>query len=306
MLLLHATRRDSRIHPVWNIACDFVVNWLIKEAAVLTSHVKMPSDPKPIGLCDDKFANMTSEQVYDLLDKTMIVVLWPDLVSGNADDQAKNHGSSTNAISKALNRTQEERKKRGLEPSNFERIAKAGLDAKAYWGDCLRQKMTSSGADSYNWARRNKKGIPHKIYLPNHRGFVLAKILFVFDTSGSIDDLFLGQMVAELNQLLHTNPTSSITVITCDTEIHMLGEFSAMNPLDPLQVLLPGGGGTDFRKPFIFAQENYFKQIVYLTDSEGTFPERAPECLSTVWLLPEAQQSHVPFGDVIRVPIKAA
>ena len=60
---------------------------------------------------------------------------------------------------------------------------------------------------------------------------------------------------------------------TCDTEMHILGEFNAASPFKPQQHRLPGGGGTDFRRPFEYACKNRYEQVIYLTDTEGTFPK---------------------------------
>lgn len=56
----HHCRRGNRDHKLWNIACDYVVNWLLKEAGfTLPDWV----------LVDARFAGMKAEQVYEILRK---------------------------------------------------------------------------------------------------------------------------------------------------------------------------------------------------------------------------------------------
>jgi predicted metal-dependent peptidase len=272
-----------------------------------------PGLPKPVGLIDKKYADMTAEQVYDKLPETKYII-WdmmqdPSGKDGNskgsdATDQAQ--AAARIAVGKALARAKEYRKtnQQGTEPGDWERIAEDGMEPTVSWQNQLQSATTCMGQDTHTWARPNRKYRAQGYYLPSYRGFQLPKTLFIFDTSGSIDNTFLGQMAAELNKLLSTAPRSSITVATCDTDLHVIGEFSAGNPFVPSKHPLPGGGGTDFRAPFEYALKNRYEQIIYLTDTYGTFPEK--EQMRTIWLVPDECVENIPFGEVITIPMVTA
>ena len=62
-----------------------------------------------------------------------------------------------------------------------------------------------------------------------------------------------------------------------------------------------GGGGTDFRPVFerLAAADRMPAALLYMTDAEGRFPERAP-VHPVLWLLPEAAAPRtIPFGEVL-------
>ena len=60
--LMHTVRLGDRDPDLWNIAGDYVINAELKKSSDLG---KMPAD----GLLDQKYAGMTTEQVYDVLMK---------------------------------------------------------------------------------------------------------------------------------------------------------------------------------------------------------------------------------------------
>ena len=217
----------------------------------------------------------------------------------NSDKAHQVHTAASSAIARALSRAKE-RHNPGQEPSIFERLAESGMTPTVNWETHLQFCLTSSGHDDYNWARPNRRLRPHGFYLPSYRGFQIPKTLFVFDTSGSISSEFLGQMAAELNKLLSIARNSTITILSCDTEVHVIGEFSAVKPFKPKEHRLVGGGGTSFIEPFNYAVKHKFEQLIYMTDTEGSFPDK--ETVKTIWLVPEARKHAVPFGKTIVIP----
>jgi predicted metal-dependent peptidase len=307
VMFLHATRRNDRDARLWNIACDFVINLLLHGSDHLKGAISMPRDPEPVGYLDEQYANQTAEQVFEKMPKNIAGNSFDLLLDGDADAGAEAIAAGKSAVARALTRTREYRQRggNGTEPSNLERLAEAGLQPSVRWEAQLQMQAAASGYDAHTWARPNKKMMPHGYYLPSYRGFQLLRTLFVFDTSGSISAAFLGQMAAELNKLLRTAVRSAITVATCDNNMHLLGEFSASRPFKPQQHKLPGGGGTDFRAPFEYAIKHRYEQVLYLTDTIGVFPERAPRGIKTVWLVPAENLANIPFGHAISIPLPA-
>jgi predicted metal-dependent peptidase len=306
VLYLHAPRRDERNPDRWNSACDFVINWLLLHTESLKGLICMPHDPEPIGCFDNQFANLTAEQVYDRLPPELGMPSWDPMITGNGDSNADATDAARGAMARALARTKEYRSRNGQgnTPGEWERVAMEGMQPTVTWQALFQMKTAASGHDSHSWTRPNKRMRPHGYYLPSYRGFCLPKTLFVFDTSGSISEDFLGQMAAELNRLLQLSARSSVTVVTCDTEMHPLGEFRAARKFNPQQHKLVGGGGTDFCAPFEFAVKNRYEQVIYLTDTYGTFPSKP--AMRTIWLVPEECVGKVPFGETISIPIPQA
>ena len=298
----HFARRNGRELKRWNAACDYVINQLIVDS--LKDQVIMPRDPEPIGLLDIQYSNHTAEQVYDQLAHQEVKSNWDQLIQVNLDDIAGAKANSCSAVARAIARTKEFRHRNGQGniPSEWERIAAEGMHPTVNWRCQLQMHAAINGQDTYTWTCPNKKLLPHGYYLPRYQGFQLLKTLFVFDTSGSIEETFLGQMAAELNHLLTLATRSFITVASCDTDLHILGQFSAQILFIPSQHKLLGGGGTNFREPFKYAATNRFEQIIYLTDTLGLFPESPVRGLKTIWLVPEIHRHNIPFGITIPIP----
>ena len=73
----HMWRRSNRQPELWNMACDFVVNYALNEVVECYNHNKRKKDlreneqiamPKEV-LYDKSFANMSAEEVYSYLEK---------------------------------------------------------------------------------------------------------------------------------------------------------------------------------------------------------------------------------------------
>jgi len=319
VILLHMSRRNGRQVDRWNAACDYAVNGMLQaschEGGSLKGIAVMPSmaDPKtgrpqPFGLWEKRFANWTAERIYDELErgKTAPGANWDQLLESPSDQKTVDvEASARAAAAKSLVRAREHRQRHGQgdEPGCWERLAEAGLHPTVRWQDRLRRHALSWGFDVISWSRPNPKYRPLGFYFPRHRGYQLPNIIFAFDTSGSISERFLGQMIAELNGLLALASNSLVRVVCCDTEVHLVGDFNANRRLDPMRHTLRGGGGTDFRPVFDYArQEKRFRHLIYFTDTMGTYPGTPPQDLQTIWLVPQDMADPPPFGEVIPLP----
>jgi predicted metal-dependent peptidase len=78
----HDTRRGGRDAGLWNQACDYVVNDILKK-----SGFDLPSDY----LHDSVFENMTAERVYEILDQSP-PGNGPNEAEDNSDDQGQGQG----------------------------------------------------------------------------------------------------------------------------------------------------------------------------------------------------------------------
>ncbi len=319
VLSLHSSRRNGRDADLWNAACDFCINGMLSASSVnggsLNGIAAMPSEtdpktgrPRRIGLWDKRFENWTAESVYDELARnaTNPGSNWDQILEVSANSKTSDAAAQARAaVAKSLVRAREYRQLHGHgdEPGGWERQAEAGLHPTVRWQDHLRRSVLLWGFDTVSWNRPNPKYRPHGFYFPRHRGYQLANILFAFDTSGSISDRFLGEMLGELNGLLAFMRSSVLRVVCCDTTVHVVGDFNANRRLDPTRHKLRGGGGTDFRPVFAYARaEKRFSQLIYLTDSFGIYPDTAPEGINPLWLVPQNIADTPPFGEVIALP----
>jgi len=177
-----------------------------------------------------------------------------------------------------------------------QRARTGGLD----WADVLRQWLTARCAGGWDKpfnapiytctgtvaAGRQKKALP--------------EIVVVVDTSCSVPDSLLAEMLAQLQHCLDTLRPEAIHLVSCDARIR---EAYELREGDFVPNKLIGGGGTLFCPAFDWMKENVpnAEGMIYLTDGEawdmGSVEE--PPC-PMLWLdYGTRGASAYPFGEVV-------
>ena len=134
------------------------------------------------------------------------------------------------------------------------------------------------------------------IYLPSVRSKEIGSLVFGCDTSGSVRETELGLMKSSLEYISNVfNPT--LNVLWFDTKVHNTQEFL---PNEPIKLDPQGGGGTDFKAPFKWLEENGITPnvIIIFTDLEcdSYYPE---PCFPVIWVTWKKHYQKPPYGEVI-------
>jgi predicted metal-dependent peptidase len=164
--------------------------------------------------------------------------------------------------------------------------------------DILRDFLSAAITSDYSYRRPNKRHIIHDLYMPSLDGDEIAKIVMVMDTSGSVGETELSYFTAKLNSILSEFRTT-VQVIYCDTEAHDGGEYTQAD--QPITLEPIGGGGTNFRPPFKWLDENEITPtcLIYYTDGYcHRFPEE-PD-YPVLWAL-YGSTRQFPFGEVVEI-----
>jgi predicted metal-dependent peptidase len=122
--------------------------------------------------------------------------------------------------------------------------------------------------------------------------------VFVFDTSGSIDDTILTEFCSELEAILNT-VRMKVTILMVDAKVHEPvyhfepGDFS----YKALKFL--GRGGTAFEPAFEWVEEQGIAPtfMVYFTDTYGSFPDAPPD-YPVLWAVTHPNGT-VPWGEYL-------
>jgi predicted metal-dependent peptidase len=160
------------------------------------------------------------------------------------------------------------------------------------WRDALRQFVAQARAPQHTWSRPSRRfparigEIPGRSY--QHRTVLRPSLIVAIDTSLSITDTELAEIARHLRIL---SELAQLHVVECDTTITRTYPFRGT--LD--QVL--GRGGTDLRPVFApsFLSSRHADGVVYFTDGEGPYPERAP-ALPVLWALTKPNAFACPWG----------
>lgn len=286
----HMSRRGSRHPRKWNIAGDYAINDIIKQAGFILDKG---------WLHDTQYAGMSAEHIYDLLPDDDGGGSNPqDDVKDAAEDDAGKTGMAVDwqiATSQAANAA----KSQGKLPKGLERVISDITTPKVPWREVLQRFITQVTKDDYTWARPNKKYLQQGLFMPSLYSESMGEIVVVIDTSGSIDQPTLDAFGSEINAIVAQTRPSKTVVVYCDAEVNHVDEYA---PGDTMAFVAHGGGGTDFRPPFKLVEDRGTPPValVYLTDMYGPFPRCAPE-YSVLWCATSDVVG--PFGETLRIEV---
>lgn len=186
----------------------------------------------------------------------------------------------------------------GLLPGGLDRYITQAATPKINWRDALRQFVDRTARDDYSWSRASRRWLNANLYLPSMSSDGLPLIAVAIDTSGSISQSDLAQFSAELSAILGEYRTSAI-ILYVDTEVAGTQEISTDDL--PISLTPKGGGGTDFRPPFIWLEQHDITPacMIYLTDLGcNSYPD--PPDYPTLWAH-IGRYSDPPFGECVEI-----
>jgi len=289
-IYLHCTskRRLNRDRRRWNVACDFAINLEIKNMGY-----NLPDGL----LIDQKYHDMNAEQVYDDLPEDCSKYQMFDLHIESSD------GSSWDDMEEKIITAYEMTKNtkgKGSMPGGLKRWIDKLRKNKVKWERIFHKYVGQALAkDDYSYTRVNRRFLSQDVYLPDLRNYIIGNVVIAIDTSGSIGKNCLEQFAAEINKIRHL--VTEVTAMTCDTRVQEVVKVNRFqNFLEKLQ--MKGGGGTAFEPVFDKVKElNMVPELlIYLTDTYGSFPEKAPQ-YPVLWCVTE-ENSTVPWGQMVTIP----
>jgi len=280
----HHTRRQNRDHQQWNEAGDLAINGILDNCKF-----EIPKE----WLLDPQYKDKSTEEIYALRyrppqqkksegklevgnglgqgseksqeEKMMTfgeVRDYPEK-DGSASSEAelRNHEANVKVI---LSQAIQAGKSAGSLSADLERYVKELLDPKLSWQEILRRFVEQSAKNDYSWFPPNRRYIHQGLYLPSCHSDELGEIVLVVDTSGSIAQKELDAFAAEIGGILEEFPTTTLTVIYCDSQIRNIEEITEL----PLELHPKGGGGTSFIPPFEWLEKEGREPVcfIYLTD----------------------------------------
>lgn len=305
-------RVGEREKMIWNAACDFVINMEISDVAQ-NSNYKRYKPPEQI-LLDARYRGMSSEHVYKAIFQQQEQQGGGGNSNGKGVPQDSIGGDQGDLMSPMSEEKQEEMRgkvigaydaskmggtQQGYMPAGLERAIEEMKNNKVPWQKIFHKFVGNAMAKNdycYNRPSRRSMAISgyagEDIFLPHLFSNVIGDIVVAIDTSGSITQKQLGQFAAEIHKLNHL--VEKITAITCDAQVHEVIEVYQMQDILS-QLKFKGGGGTAFEPVFEWVEEHGAKPdlLIYLTDSYGSFPAKAPG-FPTLFVITQEEHSPIP------------
>ena len=170
----------------------------------------------------------------------------------------------------------------------------AGRRRTVDWRSELAQFLRSNIDRSWSLARPNRRHLWRGIYLPGLAPVDGGRIAVAIDTSGSMSDRALGQVLGEIDAL-RREIAGDLVVLQFDADIQAVAEYPGVDDADAnigstriMRFL--GRGGTDLCVPFDWAKREVrngreISALIVCTDGYGPLPERAPAEFPVLFLL---------------------
>lgn len=290
-----------------NAAMDYVINLQIVDTDRSGTVVTMPrgDDGKLLGLLDEKYRDMDTKQVYELLKKQM------EEEGGEGDDgQPDNRSGSLPAKSQgqpqdgdgneqgqgfdehdwegAREMTDEEAeelskdidsalregailagKLKGKVPRGIDEL----LHPKVDWKEALRDfvKTNTRGGDQSTWRRPNRRYLGIDIVMPSAESQKAELFVLGVDTSGSIGGAMLSQFMGEIKSICDEVTPETVELLYWDSHVAGRETYRGGEVENLVNTTKPrGGGGTtpECVPVFLEAERIAPQCVVMLTDGE--------------------------------------
>jgi predicted metal-dependent peptidase len=293
VILMHSLRRGIRDPKKWNIACDHATNLLLQQHGF---------KPYSSDYCDSKYANMTAEQIYDLLPD--------DCANGDGGaregdvkdyDAKNNEGKTVSAVEREIGVATAKAAQAAIAAGQFPKGMKQLLEdaqvQKEPWFQHLRRYMTSLTNREFNWNRIHaRRAVCLGIISPDIRSEQIGKVVVSIDQSGSISKQQLAAMGAHLTDICNECRPKEVVVIYHDSKVARVDTFEG--PFYDIRLERVCGGGTDFRPVFAEIETNHSdaRLVLMMTDMYGPMPEYSVH--DTLWITPSTE-IEAPFGEKI-------
>lgn len=229
-----------------NMAADYVVNATIKNADPDENIAVMPKS----GLYDQRFDNMTTKQIFDILQKEnpqsdgVTVVL-----DEHGFDEAE--ALDDNEVKKVKEQIDQALRQgeilRGKMAGNQIRGVTDFLKPKVDWRRELRQFVNSicKSKDKSSWRKPHRRYVSQDIYMPSMIGESVGDIVIGVDTSGSIGQEEINLFLSEIVSICEDVTPKSVVLVYWDHEVagveqYKEGEYQRLKATTKPR----GGGGT--------------------------------------------------------------
>ena len=309
----HMIRRGDRNPQVWNMAGDYVINLILERDKIGDVIRKVDI------LLDRKYADMTTEQIYDKLMEDAVTIKMPldmhiDLTADGSGKEGEGQGIEV-VMPGAGKMSEEERKAlqdeiknavlqaaqaagAGKVPAAVARMIQELTAPKLNWKDLLRIQLESMIRNDYSFTRPSRKAWHTGAVLPGMLPGEEVNVHVAIDTSGSISEEMIRDFLSEVKGIMDNYDAWNIRVWCFDTAIHADQNFSSDQGDDIRSYQPGGGGGTDFTAIFKYLKDEEIepKRLVVFTDGYPFGSWGDENYTDTVWILHGTTTIVPPWG----------
>ena len=343
-LLGHLEREQEPEPGRWNVAIDHATNLLLEEMNFSLPDPKC-CERRFHGLTAEQiYQRLSTRDESDNWDLHLEIGKAGETPCGTEDRQIENHqdsgegdgeekqtlhGNGEDAEADTPTRLELKRIREGLQremlreiqelsqtgklPGNLPGLLKKELEmagaAQIPWQDLLSRFMGGLRRSNFRSFPFNRRHIWRGICLPSVGTPGPEHLVAAVDTSGSMSEPLLSQILSELDRIKSV-AECGMSLIECDYDIGRVQEVDPWetSSLDFNRWQFTGRGGTSLKPPFRWLDQKIENEglipdaMIYMTDGYGDFPEECP--VPTLWVVPESglHSEGFPFGEVLHFP----
>lgn len=303
----HMGRLYDRDMQLWNEAGDYFINLMLSDQGYSFKGLNPLLDPA--------YANMSTETIYDILavERDKRHQDFPTDGNGEPSEQAENAPDMSqdvrplpkgvdkaSQIGKIVQASQSSRmaKEVGILPGEVEQHIKDFLDPVLPWDALLFQFFTELSNDDYSWRRPSRRYEDE--YLPTLSGENgLEHLTYYWDVSGSITDDEIVRINSEIKYVHDMFKPKRMTVVTFDTKLHDIFEFTDDDTFEDLTI--HGRGGTSLACVYEHIKETKPTAAVILSDLYCHPMAQNPN-VPVLWIVLDNPHAKTHFGKTIHLP----
>jgi predicted metal-dependent peptidase len=286
----HIARTAGRDRTLSNIAQDYVIN-----ADLVHHKIGQKIDEIDI-VFDMKYYGWSYEAVYDDLMKNVLKINIDDLADMLLDDhlegdegegEGEGNGEDKDGVSKkrpTIGKEERERlkdefreavlqaaqgAKPGSLPMGVERLVQNLTAPKMDWRSLITMKIPSLAKNDYSYQRPNKKYQYSGIVMPGLQREESIDVCVSIDTSGSISQTQLEEVLSEVVGLMDMYAEFTIKIWQFDTRVYGYETFTKDTAGDLMQYQIKGGGGTSFQANWDFMKEEGIEPKLFIMFTDG-------------------------------------
>lgn len=300
-------RLNGRNPQIWNLACDYAVNYDLVEFRIGEKITTIPV------LYDQKYKGMVAEEIYEDLLKNCKQVTLDQLTQmvlddhmdgdgdgGDGDEKGDGSGSGKPKLSESERQAIKDELKEamlsaahavgvGNVPAGIRRMIKELTEPEMDWRQVLQQQIESQVKSDFTYMRPSRRGWSCDAVLPSMKKEPAVECTVALDLSGSIGNVEMKDFMSELYGICQQHSSYKITLLTWDCSCYYTGEFTEDDADDAmLTAELKGGGGTSPACIWKWCEDNGHdpKQLVILTDGYvDNFADKYADKYPTLWMI---------------------
>jgi len=292
----HINRGKNFDLEKYNIAADYLINLQLKDEnfSVIEG-----------GLIDEKYRDMYTEQIYDLLSNTPKMSKNPsdgeamgnDIQLPTKEQEGAIQQAVRDIIVRAATQSRLSKDKIGTIPGEVEIYLEELLNPILPWYTILQNYMTTYDKNDFSFRRPNRRYMSQNMYLPIQSSKSMGTIGVGVDTSCSVSDVDFLQFVSEIDDIRQNlNPEKTI-IIDFDTKIRKIHELEKDDSISSVQ--FSGRGGTNMTEMFQWFVDNPPEVLIIFSDLECRQIREKPN-FDVIWICNgNPNNTLVNFGELI-------